>query len=171
MQSSNELVLVGRIGAPYGVRGWVKVHSFTEEPLDLFNLGSWNVTYGNNKQFLAEIIEYKPHQSSFVVKLATIDDRDEVAKLTNGDIYISRADLPDLDEDQFYWRDLYGMQVVNQANELLGILMDSMNTGANDIMIVQNGTTKILIPYVEDMYVKKIDLVERKIIVDWSAED
>jgi len=170
MQSNDDLVLVGRFGAPHGIRGWVKVYSFTEDPEDIFSYARWNVSYGNKKDLVAtEVIEYKSHHPAFVVKLATIEDRDEVAKLTNGDIYITREELPNLDDDQHYWHDLIGMQVSNQNSQVLGVLLDFMNTGANDIMVIQTpDNKKILIPYVLDMYIQKVDVAARMIIVHWE---
>jgi 16S rRNA processing protein RimM len=172
MQSKNDLVLIGRFGAPHGIRGWVKVHSFTEEPADIFNYINWNVSYANNKSmFAAEVIEYKAHQSAFVVRLASIEDRDEVAKLTNSDIYVSRDELPNLDNDQHYWHDLIGMQVVNELAQALGVVNHFMNTGANDIMVVTGeDKKKILIPYVPDMYIHKVDTAARTITVNWAME-
>ncbi len=166
-------VVVGKIGAPYGVRGWVKIHSFTE-PLD--NLFTYPLLLEAPRQNwrAAVIEEYKMHGDGFVAKLSGVDDRDQAALITNLQLAIKREDLPELETDQYYFNDLLGLQVYNQANIELGQVVDFFATGANDVMVVRrtvgDKTKEYLIPFVLDMYITSIDLPNKKMQVDWDAE-
>lgn len=166
-------IVVGKIGAPYGVRGWVKIHSFTE-PLD--NLFTYPLLIAAPKDTwrAIKIDEYKMHGDGYVAKLSGIDDRDQAALITNLHLAMNREDLPELDTDQYYFNDLLGLQVYNQANIELGQVVDFFATGANDVMVVQgtvgNGKKEYLIPFVLDMYITSIDLPNKKMQVDWDAE-
>lgn len=160
---------MGKIGAPYGVRGWVKIHSFTD-PLD--NLFTYPLLLESRKDNWrsVQIEQFKAHGDGYVAKLAAVEDRDQAALITNAQLAVQRDVLPDLEEDQHYWADLMGLTVVNQDNITLGTIVDVFATGANDVIVVQDEKREHLIPYVPDMYVVAIDIDQKTMRVNWDAE-
>lgn len=166
----SNIVVVGKVGAPYGVRGWVKVHSFTEPGENLFSYPLLlEVSQQHGWQAL-KIEEYKPHKEGFVAKFANVQDRDQAALVTNTKLGVAREDFPELESGEFYWADLLGLMVYNQDNVKLGEIVDFFATGANDVMVVQDGKKEHLIPYALDLFVLQIDLEQKKMLVDWDPE-
>lgn len=163
------MVVVGKVGAPYGVRGWVKIHSFTEPVENLFTYTLLIEAPKNTWRSIC-VEEYKLHGDAFVAKLSTVADRDAAALLTNLQLAVNREDLPDLNADEYYFNDLLGLQVYNQDDIELGQVAGFFETGANEVMVVRNGKKEYLIPFVLDMYVTAIDLPQKKMRVDWDAE-
>jgi 16S rRNA processing protein RimM len=165
-------VIVGNIGAPYGVRGWVKINSFTEPSDNLFTYPLLIDTGRGNWQPV-DIEQVKAHVGGFVAKLANVDDRDQAVLITNARLAVQRADMPDLDDKQHYWTDIMGLTVYNQDNVLLGNVVDFFATGANDVMVVRGDGDKAqehLIPYVPEMYVLDVDLSAGQLKVRWDLE-
>lgn len=165
----DNLVVVGKIGAPYGVRGWVKIHSFTEPSDNLFGYPLLLQEHSISWRAL-EIEEFKVHGDGFVAKLVGVEDRDQAALITNTEIAVLRENLPELDNEEFYWADLIGLTVFNQDNIELGKIEDYFETGANDVIVVQGENRSHLIPFVPDMYVLDIDLSAKQMRVQWDPE-
>ncbi|HSX20882.1 MAG TPA: ribosome maturation factor RimM [Gammaproteobacteria bacterium] len=163
------MVVVGKIGAPYGVRGWVKIFSFTEP---LTNLFTYKLLLQAPKELQAIAIEeFRAHGEGFVAKLVDIDDRDQAALLTNLQLVVDREDLPELETEQYYFADLIGLTVFNQDKIELGEVVEFFATGANDVMVVQSAKNKqYLIPFVLDEYIIAIDLPAKRMQVEWDAE-
>jgi 16S rRNA processing protein RimM len=162
-------VIVGTIGAPHGVRGWVRINSFTEPADNLFAYPLL-MAHGNGWQPV-EIEQVQQRGAGFIAKIVGIEDRDQAALITNLKLAVLREDLPDL-EDENYWTDVIGLEVYNEAGILLGKVDDIFETGANAVLVVKNvGTGKEhLIPYVPDMYVQEIDIPAGTMRVTWDPE-
>jgi len=162
-------VVVGSIGAPHGVRGWVRVNSFTE-PAD--NLFSYQLLLeaGNDNWQPIKVEKMQPHGNVFVAKLANVDDRDQAALITNAKIAVQREDLPELANDEFYWNDLMGLTVYNQDDIKLGQVVDFFATGANDVIVVRGESGEHLIPYVPEMFILDVNLETKQIKVLWDLE-
>lgn len=165
----DNLVVVGKIGAPYGVRGWVKMHSFTEPSGNLFGYPLLIQEHAANWRAL-EIEEFKAHGDGFVAKLVGVADRDQATLITNAEIAVLRENLPELDSEEFYWTDLIGLTVYNQDNIELGQIEDYFETGANDVIVVKSANGSHLIPFVPDMYVLDINLSTKQMRVQWDPE-
>lgn len=163
-----DFVVVGRIGAPFGIRGFCHIHSFTAVPDDLFNYHPWYLKQ-QDQWNVVELVEAKEHGKGFVAKLKGYEDRDEVAKLTNLEIGVKRESLPRLPPNQYYWVDLLGLTVVTTSNQVLGTIEDFLETGSNDVMVVRGNEKEHLIPYIDD-YIVNLDLTKRVIQVDWDPE-
>lgn len=161
------LVVMGSIGAPYGVQGWVKINSFAEPKENLFHY-SWQVERSGEWQ-MVEVQQYRAHAGGFVAKLVQIADRDQAALFTNCKIGVQREELPELTADQYYWADLVGMQVFTHANVILGTVVDILETGANDVLVIE-GEKEHLVPLVIGDYVKEVDLDAKRMIVEWDPE-
>jgi len=176
--SAAEPVVVGRIGAPYGVQGWVHIRSYTSPPENLLKYLPWLISdhQGGSWQSL-EDVQSRAHKKGFVARLGAIADRDEAAALAGKLIAIPASSLPVSDENEYYWRDLVGCRVVNEANERLGYVDHRLETGANDVLVIapdreegQNGESSLcLIPFV-DLYILEVDAEARTVTVAWDAD-
>ena len=167
LENDKQLV-VGKIASPFGVRGWTKVLSYTEPADGLLDYKQWIVSQ-RDRETSYNVVEGKKHGKFLIVKFEGIDDRDEIAKLTNAQVVMERRDLPDTDDDSYYWVDLIGLAVETTDGTRLGVVERMMETGANDVVVV-NGERERLIPWIRDSVIKSVDLKERKITVDWDAD-
>ncbi|KII78553.1 ribosome maturation factor RimM [Vibrio renipiscarius] len=173
MSEQNNRIIVGKLGSTYGIRGWLKVFSYTDNAESIFDYSPW---YLNQK---GEWVEYKVeswkrHGQGYVCKLAGLDVRESAQLLTNFEIAIDPAVLPELSEEEFYWRELFGMQVVTTKGYDLGVVTDMLETGSNDVLVVKAnlkdafGQKERLIPYLEEQVIIKVDRVAQRIEVDWD---
>lgn len=164
-------VLVGTIGKPYGIKGWVKINSYTAPFSNILNYQPWYLA--PNKPFhlstLIEIIESRVHGQQILVRLENCTTPESACLYTNYKIYVEREKFPPLAIDQYYWTDLEGLKVYTCENVYLGIISALYATGANDILVVIN-KKKHLIPFLLDQTIKSVDLENKTMIVDWDAE-
>lgn len=173
MSKQNERIVMGKLGSTYGIRGWLKVFSYTDNAESIFDYSPW---YLNQK---GEWVEYKVeswkrHGQGYVCKLAGLDVREDAQLMTNFEIAIDPASLPELSEDEFYWRELFGMQVFTTKGYDLGEVTDLLETGSNDVLVIKAnlkdafGQKERLIPYLEEQVIKNVDREARRIEVDWD---
>jgi len=168
-QDENDLIQVGRISGLYGVKGWVKIYSYTEPRENIIGYSPWLLKINGQWQTV-EVERGRQHGKGVVAKLVSYDDRDQVAPLIDADIAIHRTQLPPAKKGEFYWLDLIGLQVVNVQGEVLGKVIKLMPTGANDVLVVQGDGEEILIPYVWEVFILNVDLDQQQITVDWQAD-
>lgn len=171
---SGQILKVGRLLAPFGIKGWIKVHSSTDPIENIFSYQPWHL-WRNNQWLPVEVVEGQPHGKGFVVRLRGVDDRNAAELLGGVDIGVPADALPVLAEDEFYWRDLIGLQVVNGEGELLGVVEQLLETGANDVMVVKpcNGSLdgqQRLVPWVMGQVVQRVERDAKRIVVDWGAD-
>ena len=173
--NGKDLVVLGKFGAVYGINGWLKVNSYTDIPEGIFDYTPWQIqVQGNWRQM--QISGKKRHGNGLIVKLADVADRDQAQLYVNADIAVERSALPQLAEGDFYWRDLMGMAVVNEAGYHLGEVVDIMETGSNDVLVVKAnksdafGKTERLLPFLTDSVIKEVNNAERRILVDWDPD-
>lgn len=173
--NGKDLVVLGKFGAVYGINGWLKVNSYTDVPEGIFDYTPWQIQLqGNWRQ--VQISGKKRHGNGLIVKLADVADRDQAQLYVNADIAVERSALPQLAEGDFYWRDLMGMAVVNEAGYHLGEVVDMMETGSNDVLVVKAnksdafGKTERLLPFLTDSVIKEVNNAERRILVDWDPD-
>ncbi len=173
--NGKDLVVLGKFGAVYGINGWLKVNSYTDIPEGIFDYTPWQIQLqGNWRQ--VQITGKKRHGNGLIVKLADVADRDQAQLYVNADIAVERSALPQLAEGDFYWRDLMGMAVVNEAGYHLGEVVDMMETGSNDVLVVKAnksdafGKTERLLPFLTDSVIKEVNNAERRILVDWDPD-
>ena len=170
MSQASDKVVIGKIGAPYGVKGWVKINSYTEVPEGIFDYSPWLLADGKEYQ----IDQWRPHGKAIVAKLIDIDSRDDAERIKNLDISIDAEQLPVLGDDEVYWRELNGMQVVTTQGYQLGVVKEVFNTGANDVIRVKAkandafGQKERLLPFVFDEVVQEVDKEAKVIKVDWD---
>jgi len=161
-------LLVGRISGVFGVKGWVKVYSYTEPRDNIVNYARWYLKRGGQWQPV-ELEAGRKHGKAVVVKLEGVDDRDAALALRDVDIAIDRAELERLGPEEYYWADLIGLRVVTLEGVELGRVGRLMETGANDVLVVE-GDRERLIPYIRDQVIESIDLETGEIRVDWDPE-
>jgi 16S rRNA processing protein RimM len=172
-QENTSIIVVGKLGAPYGIKGWLKVHSFTDDPEGIFDYSPWLIGQQGKWQTF-EVVDWRRHSKGYIAKFAQINDRDEALALTNVEIAVYETQLPELPAGEFYWRDLIGMSVVTDKGYDLGIVDDLMETGSNDVLVVKAhkkdafGQAERLIPFLPDSVIMSIEHEERKITVDWD---
>lgn len=176
-QSDN--VVIGRIGAVYGVKGWVKVQSFAEDPEDIFSYSPWYLQSSANRQQhqpSMQVVEWRRHNKGLIARLDGITDRDQAARLTGMDICVAADELPALADDEFYWRDLIGLRVKNQQGYDMGVVEQIMPTPANDVLVVKANTndafgkSERLIPFIQSEYIITVDSDNQLIQVDWPSD-
>lgn len=161
-----EPVVLGRITGLFGVRGWVKVYSYTEPREAVLNYERWLLRKQDEWQAVT-VAEGKRHGKTVIVRVEGFDDRDRSAELIGSDIGILRGEMPDAGEGQYYWSDLEGLRVVRDDGAELGTVGYLLETGAHDVMVVQ-GEQERLIPFVPDEVVIDVDLEKGLITVDWE---
>jgi len=172
MSSENQIIL-GKVGAVYGIKGWLKIHSFTDETDAILDYFPWSLKLGNKTQTV-DITDWRKHNKGLIVKVGNIDDRDEAQALVGSEILISDTSLPELPQGDFYWRDLIGMTVVTTKGYDLGVVSDMMETGANDVLVVKanlnDGFSKKerLIPYLLEQVIESVSVENKQICVDWD---
>lgn len=161
------VVVIGRIGAPFGVKGWVKIQSFTDPFGNCLDYLPWQIHQQGRWQPIA-VAEAKCQGNQVVARFEGFDDRESVRSLTNIDIGVARSALPVPEPGEYYWRDLQQLTVINQDGVELGKVDHLFETGANDVMVVK-GKKKYLIPYLEHV-VTRIDIEAGEIHVDWDVD-
>jgi 16S rRNA processing protein RimM len=158
---------MGRIAAPFGVKGWVKVQPYSEDPAALMDFESWRVGRGErHSEYIVEAIQ--DHGNALVAKLGGIDDRDAAYALRGQEISVARSELPAPEENEFYWSDLIGLKVINREGIELGSVASLLETGAHDVLVVK-GQREHLIPFVA-AFVGKVDLAAGIVEVDWGED-
>ena len=176
----DDAVEVGAIVDAYGLKGWVKVaaHASAAQGGDaLTSAKSWWLVKGREMKS-APVVAAKVHSDSVVAQLRGAADRDQALALRGWRVYVRRSDFPALQADEFYWVDLIGLEVVNEAGLALGSVADLIDNGAHSVLRVeypsqgkdgQPVTGERLIPFV-GVYVKTVDQAAKRIVVDWEAD-
>jgi 16S rRNA processing protein RimM len=162
---SPPLIELGSVGAPFGVRGWIKVRSYTEPPERVFDKRRLQlVRRGNSETYQIESTGRSGGQ--LTAKLRGVDDRDQARALTGASIVVSRDELPERAPGDFYQTDLIGCEVVNRAGEHLGVVRYFVETPAHTMMVV-HGQKEIWVPAVPQ-HLQRIDLKARRVVVNWD---
>ena len=164
----DDVVVMARVAGAFGIKGWLKLHTFTQTPDSLDAYASW-LLKGSKGWEEFELEDFAVNAKGAVAKLKGCDDRTTAESLTNRDIGIPRAALDDAGDGQIFWIDLIGCEVVNIAGDKLGKIETLLETGANDVLVVKLGTEEMLIPYVEDV-ILKVDREAKLVTVNWSED-
>ena len=165
LTDSKPLVL-GRISGLYGVRGWVKVHSYTEPRDAILKYGSWLLEQDGVWRETS-VAEGRKQGKTVVARLDAVTDRDMATAFVGMTIGVARSDLPETDSGEYYWTDLEGLQVIHRDGRILGKVAYLLATGANDVLVIQ-GDQEVLVPFVKDEVIKGVDLATGIISVDWE---
>lgn len=170
---AEDLIVIGKIVSVHGVKGEVKVYSFTDPIDNLLHYRRWTLRRdGEVRQ--VELVSGRQQNKILVAKLKGLDDRDEARLLAEFEICIPRSLLPRLSEGEYYWYQLEGLKVINQEGQLLGRIDHLLETGSNDVMVVKPCEGSLddgerLLPYTEQC-VLGIDMAAGEMRVDWDAD-
>lgn len=173
-------VVLGRIAGAYGIKGWVKVVSFTRPQDSILDYDAWFV---GTPGYEAELLEGKPHGTGLVAQITdakgqVIEDRTAAERLSGAEIAVPRSALPAAEGDEVYWFDLVGMAVKSNQGETLGIVEALTDNGAQDVLVVRDAAARDeqgqplqrLIPFVRGPIIESVDLAERLIVAHWQPE-
>lgn len=163
------LITLGRISGLFGVKGWVKVQSYTEPRDNIAAFSVWTVTR-NGVQSDLRVEHARGHGAAVVAKLEGIDDRDEARAWMGADIAVDRALLPACAPGEYYWADLEGLEVRTPTELSLGTVDYLLATGGHDVLVLK-GDRERLIPFVHGTVIRSVDLEAGVIVADWSPEN
>src|SRR5882762_6296491 len=162
---SSSLIELGVVGAPFGVRGWVKLRSFTDPPERLLQHRSLRL--GMSGVWAAYEIEASGRSGGqLTAKLSRVNNRDQAIGLRGAQVCVPRSELPQRDDKDFYRADLIGCEVVNLAGIRLGTVLHFVETPAQVLMVVR-GDQEYWVPAVPQ-HLRRVDLQARRVVVDWS---
>lgn len=167
-------VVVGRITTVHGIKGWVKVHSYTEHAEDIFQYPPWWLKTSDGWREI-EVDQCRATKKGLLVHIVGVDDRDVARQYCQKNIVVEKSQFPELEQGEYYWYQLEGLSVVTcQGDKRLGVVDSIMETGANDVLVVKGDKDSLdreerLVPY-SDQYILRIDLEEAVIEVDWDPE-
>jgi 16S rRNA processing protein RimM len=164
--SLTERLLLGHIASVHGVKGWVKIHSYTDPRDAIFDYQPWLL---GDTESETKVLENKTSGKYLLARLKGVSSREGAEALAGQKIVVGRDSLPPLQDSEFYWADLVGLEVINQDGSSLGRIREMLATGANDVMVVR-GEKDRLIPFVMDIYVRQVDLDHGVVKVDWDAD-
>jgi len=167
-EDTPERIALGRINGHFGVKGWVKIYSYTKPREQIVAYPTWWLRLGREWRSI-KVLEGKAQAKTVIARLEGIDSREQAEVLIGAEIAINRDQLQPVAEGEYYWVDLIGLQVETLSGESLGVVEDLMETGANDVLVIR-GERERLIPFVQGQFVKEVDLKAGKMRVDWDPE-
>jgi len=169
MPGDQQDVLVGRIAGAYGIKGWVRVRSFTDPEDNILSYSPWRLRQGE-REISCEVSEGRAQGKGLVVRFAEVADRTAAEALSGMDVLVDRSRLPEAGEGRFYWADLEGLEARDLEGRVLGRVDQVLATGANDVLVIQ-GDTRLLIPFLYGQTVRSVDLDDGSLVIDWRPED
>lgn len=168
------MVVLGRVLAPFGIHGWVKIQPFGDDALSWRSMSAWWL--GTEPESLRpedwrehKLLAVRGHGKGLIAALEGIGDRTAAEAVEGYYVAAPREALPRLGRDEYYWADLVGLKVIGKGNVLLGVVRSLIETGAHDVLEVVDGEIERLIPFVA-AYVGRVDLSRGEIHVDWEAD-
>ncbi|QCI26058.1 ribosome maturation factor RimM [Buchnera aphidicola] len=164
----DNLLIIGKIGSVHGILGWNKIFSYTEKKKEILKYQPWYIKQNNTwtKHFLEC---KKVYNTKIIVKLKNINDRNTAKILTNSMIAIQKKQLPKLTEYEYYWHHIVQCKVFNKKNIYIGLVIKIIRTKKNDILVIQKPSIKnqeILIPFIEKIFIKKININMQTILLN-----
>ncbi|TVO66776.1 ribosome maturation factor RimM [Denitromonas ohlonensis] len=167
------MIILGRIVAPFGVQGWVKIHPFGDDPLSWKKMPQWWLSPDDTAEAPAwkayKLAGCRAHGKGWIAAFEGVADRNGAEALTRQYIAAPREAMPATDSNEYYWGDLIGLQVENEAGEALGTVSSLLSAGAHDVLQIADGEDEHLVPFVA-AYVLDVDLAEKRIRVVWQKD-
>lgn len=167
---------MGHVINAYGIHGWIKVYPYTENVDSLLNYNIWWLGNENGSWQQLQLVTGRPNGLLLDAKLKNCNDRNQALLYKGLQIAIPRENLPKLPDngkEGYYWSDLIGSEVINLNNETLGTVTNLLETGANDVLRIQDNSDnnkELLIPFIEQKFIIKVELERQRIVVDWEKD-
>jgi 16S rRNA processing protein RimM len=158
---------MGRITAPYGVRGWVKIRPYTARPANLLAYPAWWIAEAEG-WMPCRLAAGRVRGETVLARIEGCEDRDAASRLKGREVAVERAQLPPPPPGEYYWADLLGLEVVNVQGQPLGRVAQILPTGANDVLVLEAERER-LIPFIAQA-IREVDLAGGVIRVDWDAD-
>lgn len=162
------IVLVGQISGLFGIKGWIKIFSYTQPRDNIIRYNPWLINIGNDWVELTHE-EGRQQGKGVIARISGYDEIKKSSQLIGCDIGLRQEQLPELNDNDYYWNELIGLQVINLEQVDFGVVKRLIETGSNDVLVVQ-GDRERLIPYIKEQVIRNIDLDEKLIQVDWDPE-
>lgn len=162
-------VLLGRVRGAFGVRGELKLESFTEPADAIFRYQPWRLRDARGVERELTGARGRVTPKGVVARFPDIEDRDAAEALLGTEVWVARDMLPPPKPGEYYWIDLEGLRVANVDGVVFGTVSHLFSTGANDVLVVQ-GDKERMIPFAEPDYVRSVDFDAGLITVDWDAD-
>ena len=164
---SDKKILVGKISNPHGIKGWVKVISFTDPIENILSYKQWIISdKETEKTYYLE--DSRVQGNKIVIKLENVNDRNDADLLKNLQIQVNRSDLPELDQNSYYWEDLVDFNVIDIKGNHVGKVDSLFRTGTNDVLVIIDETKeRLLVPFIMEEVIKYVDLAKELISIDW----
>lgn len=161
-------VVLGRVGAPFGVRGWVKVTSYTDPSEGIVDFRSWELVRAGRSERRA-VLDWKRAGRALAVQLEGVTTREQAQGLTGTEVQVGRDELPPTAPGEYYWHDLLGLEAVNVAGAPLGRIDEILELPAHPVLVLK-GDRERLVPLVPQRLVA-VDLESGRVMLDWHPDD
>jgi 16S rRNA processing protein RimM len=161
---------LGRLGAPYGTKGWVHVESYTDPPESLLKHGDWALRLASGERVTRRLAAGRGHGRGLVAQLEGVASREAAAALTGAVVEVERAALPPTREGEYYRADLLGLPVRNLEGAPLGTVSHFVDAPTGAVMVTREADGREHWVLAVPQHLRSIDLAARLIVVDWPAE-
>lgn len=166
-ENDTDYIVVGKVGATYGIKGWLKILSYTDQVANILDFNPWYIESSAGWQPF-EIEQGQEHGKGIIAKLAGFHNPEQARLLSGKTIAILRSQLPKLAKGEYYWSDLKGLTVIDQHGKTLGKVIYLIATGSNDVLVVK-GEIEQAIPYLLGKVVTDVNLTKGEIHVNWEG--
>ena len=169
MKDIERRILLGRVAGAFGVRGELKLESWTEPRSAIFNYQPWIVVSPSGQESTVSGVRGRDTGKHLIARFPDVDDRDVVEAMRGTEVYVARSSLPPPKLDEYYWVDLEGLDVKTVDGVSLGQVSHLFSTGSNDVLVTR-GDRERMIPFVQPEFVKSVDFDANLVIVDWDPD-
>lgn len=164
MNREETLVRIGEIVNTHGIHGQLRVRYHNEDKRSFLSYKSLLVRNPLGRLEPVEVTEARIHRKLVIVRLKGLDSIDQAARLVGGSVFVERTSLPELEEGEYYWADLIGLEVTTTQGKSVGEVIRIIPTGANDVLVIRAGVEELLVPATEEV-IKEVDLVSRRMVI------
>jgi 16S rRNA processing protein RimM len=164
LNKEETVVRIGEIVSTHGIHGKLRVRYHNEDKKGFLSYKSLLVRNPLGRLEPFEVTEARIHRKLIIVQLRGLDSIDQAERLVGGSVFVERTSLPELEEDEYYWADLIGLEVTTTEGKSVGEVVRIIPTGANDVLVITAGVEELLVPATEEV-IKEVDLVSRRMVI------
>jgi 16S rRNA processing protein RimM len=168
----SEWIIIGKFGRPQGIKGLVRVISFTEPRDNILQYPDWFIQKQGSAWQKIDRLDERVNPQHILAQIDGYATREAISQLTNIDIAVQKTTLPELNTGEYYWHELIGMRVIHNTGAILGIVDSILDTGANDVLVIidKENNKKHLVPYILNDVVQNISKTNREMTVCWDLD-